>query len=299
MIYNYFCLNMFITQRFEVAMITIPFIGYNLYQMFLIFCFWSFIGWGIEVVYMTIETGEFQNRGFLNMPFCPIYGFGVLAVVTFTRPIAGSPLLLFVLSAVVCTALELLVGIGLEKIFHNIWWDYSHERFNYKGYICLKVTLLWGMGCLIVVKIVHPIVEKIINAIPFKVGIGFIITMSLLLIIDIISSVSDVENLNKYLRKIDEISKLMVASSVMIGENLSNETLDLVEKYNHLVEQAANAQGRLIRAFPYLKSSAYSNAMETIKRKFFGDKKYESIADQLEVRKKQIHVMHDDDDNER
>ena len=84
------------------------------------------------------------------------------------------------------------------------------------------------MGCLIVVKIVHPIVEKIINAIPFKVGIGFIITMSLLLIIDIISSVSDVENLNKYLRKIDEISKLMVASSVMIGENLSNETLDLV-----------------------------------------------------------------------
>ncbi len=280
-------------------MITIPFIGYNLYQMFLIFCFWSFIGWGIEVVYMTIETGEFQNRGFLNMPFCPIYGFGVLAVVTFTRPIAGSPLLLFVLSAVVCTALELLVGIGLEKIFHNIWWDYSHERFNYKGYICLKVTLLWGMGCLIVVKIVHPIVEKIINAIPFKVGIGFIITMSLLLIIDIISSVSDVENLNKYLRKIDEISKLMVASSVMIGENLSNETLDLVEKYNHLVEQAANAQGRLIRAFPYLKSSSYSNAMETIKRKFFGDKKYESIADQLEVRKKHIHVMHDDDDNER
>lgn len=279
-------------------MITIPFIGYNLYQMFLIFCFWSFIGWGIEVVYMTIETGEFQNRGFLNMPFCPIYGFGVLAVVTFTRPIAGSPMLLFVLSAIVCTALELLVGIGLEKIFHNIWWDYSHERFNYKGYICLKVTLLWGMGCLIVVKIVHPIVEKIINAIPFKVGIGFIIIMSLLLIIDIISSVSDVENLNKYLRKIDEISKLMIASSVMIGENLSNETLDLVEKYNHLVEQAANAQGRLIRAFPYLKSSVYSNAMETIKRKFFGDKKYESIADQLEVRKKHIHITHDDN-NER
>lgn len=286
---------MFAALRFEVTMITIPFIGYNLYQMFLIFCFWSFIGWGIEVVYMTIETGEFQNRGFLNMPFCPIYGFGVLAVVTFTRPIAGSPLLLFVLSAVVCTALELLVGIGLEKIFHNIWWDYSHERFNYKGYICLKVTLLWGMGCLIVVKIVHPIVEKIINAIPFKVGLGFIIIMSLLLIIDIVSSVSDVENLNKYLRKIDEISKLMVASSVMIGENLSNETLDLVEKYNHLVEQAANAQGRLIRAFPYLKSSVYSNAMETIKRKFFGDKKYESIADQLEVRKKHIHAMHDDD----
>ena len=151
------------------------------------------------------------------------------------------------------------------------------------------------MGCLIVVKIVHPIVEKIINAIPFKVGIGFIIIMSLLLIIDIISSVSDVENLNKYLRKIDEISKLMIASSVMIGENLSNETLDLVEKYNHLVEQAVNAQGRLIRAFPYLKSSAYSNAMETIKRKFFGDKKYESIADQLEVRKKHIHITHDDD----
>ena len=253
-------------------MITIPFFGYNLYQMFLIFCFWSFIGWGIEVVYMTLETGEFQNRGFLNMPFCPIYGFGVLIVVASCRPIIDHPLVLFFLSAIVCTTVELLVGIGLEKMFHNIWWDYSREKFNYKGYICLKVTLLWGMGCLIVVKIVHPLVEMGVNLIPFKIGLAFIAVMSILLIIDIISSVSDVESLNKYLKKIDEIAKLMTASSVALGENLSNETLDLKDKYNRLLEQAVSAQGRLIRAFPYLKSRTYGIAMESIKRKFFGEK---------------------------
>ena len=73
--------------------------------------------------------------------------------------------------------LSMLVEMG-SVVENNIWWDYSREKFNYKGYICLKVTLLWGMGCLIVVKIVHPLVEKGVNLIPFKVGLAFIVVMS-------------------------------------------------------------------------------------------------------------------------
>ena len=198
-------------------MTIIPFIGYSLYQMSLMFCFWAFIGWCIEVCYMTIETGEYQNRGFLSMPICPIYGFGVLMIAVFSRPIADKPLLLFVISLVLCTALELAVGLGMEKLFNTRWWDYSHEKFNYRGYICPKVSILWGLGCVLVIKVVQPLVETVVNHIPFKVGIIFIAIMAVLIAIDLTASLCAVANLNKRLKQIDDISALMLKGSIKIG----------------------------------------------------------------------------------
>ena len=65
---------------------------------------------------MTLETGEYQNRGFLNMPICPIYGFGVLMVVIF-RPISHTIIPLFFTSGILCTVFELAVGLGMENCF--------------------------------------------------------------------------------------------------------------------------------------------------------------------------------------
>ncbi len=140
-------------------------LGMTLFDMFFYFCFWSVIGWAIEVVDMTIETGEFQNRGFLNAPFCPIYGFGVILVYGLLSPIEN-PFILFFTSMILCTIIEFVVGFGLEKVFHNRWWDYSHMKFNFMGYICLRNSLLWGGGCVIVVKYVQPFVAKAVSFIP-------------------------------------------------------------------------------------------------------------------------------------
>ena len=294
----------------------LPFFEFSLYEMFHIFIFWSFIGWCIEVCYMTLETGEYQNRGFLNMPICPIYGFGVIMVVVFFRPLSSTFLLL-------CTTFELLVGLGMEKMFHARWWDYSHEKFNYRGYICLKVSLLWGLGCVIVIRIVQPMVEKVIDFMPIKLGLALIVIWSVLIVIDLISSICAVNKLNNRLKQIDEISKIMLLSSVKIGEKLTNETLEIKgkydgiieakdaktqewrekytqyvsskegesrfaelkkkyakivdaadfrlsewrEKYNKLTVMRDRSVERLLKAFPDLHSTSYSDSMETLKRK--------------------------------
>ncbi len=214
----------------------IPYIEFSLYEMFHIFIFWSFIGWCIEVCYMTLETGEYQNRGFLNMPICPIYGFGVIMVVVFFRPLSHTFIPLFLVTGLLCTTFELLVGLGMEKMFHARWWDYSHERFNYKGYICLKVSLLWGFGCVIVIRIVQPMVEKVIDLMPVKLGLALIVIWSVLIVIDLISSICAVNKLNNRLKQIDEISKIMLLSSVKIGEKLTNETLEIKGKYDGFIE---------------------------------------------------------------
>ncbi len=282
---------------------TIPFLEYSLYQMFHMFIFWSFIGWCIEVCDMTLETGEYQNRGFLNMPICPIYGFGVLMVVIFFRPIAHTFLLLFFASMTLCTVFELLIGLGMEKLFGARWWDYSNKKFNFKGYICPGISILWGLGCVIVVRVVHPMVEKVVDRIPVKLGLALIAVWSVLIVIDLISSICAVNKLNNRLKQIDEISKIMLMSAVKIGENLSHETLDVKEKYDKLIEaRDAKTQAlkqryekivsaadfkigewkeryeglvnlrdrsveRLLKAFPHMRSISYSESMETLRKR--------------------------------
>lgn len=266
----------------------LPFFQYSLYQMFIMFCIWSFIGWCIEVCYMTLETGEYQNRGFLNMPICPIYGFGVLMVVTFFRPLNHTIFPLFLATGLLCTTFELLVGMGMEKLFHTRWWDYSHEKFNFKGYICLKVSLLWGFGCVLVVRVAHPLVEKLVDIIPVKAGLAFIVIMSVLIAIDVISSFCAVDSLNNRLKQIDEISKIMLKSSVKIGEKLANETNEIREKYDKLMDSKEIAEikekyeklislkdaqvERFLKAYPNIRSISYSESMEKLKEKYYSSR---------------------------
>jgi uncharacterized membrane protein len=188
------------------------------------FVFWSFVGWAIEVITMTIQTGEYQNRGFLNMPICPIYGAGVILVVVLFRPIVHTWILLFFCTAIVCTAFELFVGILLEKIFQNRWWDYSMFKFNFKGLICLWVSVGWGIGCVIVLKGIQPALETLIDKIPIIGGLIFLSIMLILIVIDLMSSIRAAINLNLHLKQIDDISGVMLKSAQGIGKRLAGGT---------------------------------------------------------------------------
>ena len=115
-------------------------LGYTLYEIAAMFFIYAFLGWCIEVIYCGLNEGHFINRGFLNGPVCPIYGAGGVCVILFLTPIKDNIPLLFVGSAVLTSAMELITGYLLNKIFHARWWDYSDAPFNVGGYICLKFS---------------------------------------------------------------------------------------------------------------------------------------------------------------
>lgn len=219
---------------------TIPYVGYSLYQLFLMFCFWSFIGWCIEVIDMTYETGEYQNRGFLNMPICPIEGLGVVMVTVLFKPISNTIVPLFLACTILCTAFELFVGWGMEKIFHARWWDYSNMKFNYKGYICLRNSIFFGAGCVVVIRYIQPMVEKAIDSIPLKAGITIVIVMSVLIAVDTAVSLMAVKKLNEKFRRIDEISKLMLSGSVKVGMKLASGTLKVKSNVDKIIDVKDN-----------------------------------------------------------
>ncbi|MGN8817924.1 putative ABC transporter permease [Oribacterium sp. HCP28S3_H8] len=126
------------------------------------FALFSFLGWVFECSYAMLRTRHWDNRGFLYGPVCPIYGVGaVLAIFLFgdlphrLGMQVNLPEVFFV-SFLGSAALELATSWGLEYFFHAVWWDYSDLPFNYRGRICLPASVLFGIGGMLIVKLVIP-----------------------------------------------------------------------------------------------------------------------------------------------
>lgn len=252
-----------------LELLNVPFFGlpWTVYQMCFIFLFYSVLGWAVETCYMAIQLGEFENRGFLNGPFCPIYGLGVILVIILLTPIQKSLLVLMIGSTVLCTSWELAVGVAMKKIFHNIWWDYSMEKFNFHGYICLKISLCWGGACVLMMRILQPMLMRVVNLVPPKFGHVFIYLCFMLIAFDLVISLCAVSKLNSRLRQLDEVAKKLRFASEGIGGNLAEEALELKARYDRLLEKKNLMQERLIRAFPTMRSERYSISLETLKEK--------------------------------
>ena len=201
-----------------------------LYRFIWIFFIYAFLGWCTEVSYATLVTGKFVNRGFLNGPVCPIYGFGVVIVLTCLTPLADNLLLLFLGSVVLTSALEWITGFVLEKLFHQRWWDYSDQPFNLSGYICLRFSIAWGFACMFVVKLLHPTVLLFIRIIPQALGVVLLVLLGAVMAVDLSATVSAIVKLNHRLEQLDELAAKIKEVSNEFGENLADRVLDAVER---------------------------------------------------------------------
>ncbi len=79
------------------------------------------------------------------VPYVPYMAVEHLPFILILLPISGNLLLLFVGGVVVATALEYVTAVLMENIFHTSWWDYSDNKFNFQGRICLGVPLDGGL----------------------------------------------------------------------------------------------------------------------------------------------------------
>ena len=144
--------------------------GIDFYHLMNWLIIYSFFGWVWETCYVSVKSGKFVNRGFINGPLCTIYGFGAVSVYMILRPFSDNLLYLYLGGVVVATALEYVTAVLMESIFHTSWWDYSDNKFNFQGRICLGASLGWGAFTVILFKVLHPFVESIVILYPVYVG---------------------------------------------------------------------------------------------------------------------------------
>ena len=136
-------------------------------KIFLWLILYSFLGWVYESTLCSITSRSLVNRGFLNGPLCPVYGFGALTVIlAFWQEPNISPWNLFFSSMVLTCTLEYITSWGMEKLFHARWWDYSEYRYNINGRVCLLGALAFGSFSVVLIKVVHPRVMAVVDSLP-------------------------------------------------------------------------------------------------------------------------------------
>lgn len=225
---------------------------YSISLLFLFFMIYAIIGWLCEEVYCSILEGHIVNRGFLNGPYCPIYGVGALVIIYVLAPYVDSPLNVFVMGVFLTSLLEYITSWGMEKLFHAKWWDYSDHRFNINGRVCLLNSTMFGGLCLILMYLVHPLVKDLLNLFSKTQTMLISLILAILFTIDLVESVREILAFNK---KLDAIYE----STREFAENFKEKGLSTASAMSH----------RLID---------------------FADGKLEDATDQLEDVKNQAHL---------
>ena len=257
----------------------------NFWILFLVFTVYSFLGWLTESIFCSVPAGKFINRGFLNGPFCPVYGVGGVAVVSILTPFRENLIALYLAGVVVTSLIEYLTGFALEKIFHTKYWDYSTHRFNLRGRVCLENSLLFGVMCVVGMLYIHPALMRLLESVsgtvlPWVSG-GFILyfacdaTLSVYTIFKLNGKLEEMQLVLDEIKekaaafKADRIETMQSALGSLIDEDTKaayQKTLcELYEKKDKIEAEVKFFQCRVISAFPTMKSMRSNESLQRMK----------------------------------
>ena len=218
--------------------------SYHLTQWVLFFFIYSFIGWVWECCFVSVRKRRWVNRGFMYGPMLPIYGFGALAVLISTIRVRDSIPLIFLFGMVGATLLEYVTGAVMERLFNVKYWDYSNQKFNLNGYICLTSSLGWGLFSVLLVKFVHVPIEGAVLKIPTIIAEGIAFVLTVAAAVDVTQSFNDAMDLKRILAQLEESKKqirkiqekLKVTSEEFV-EDYRQRAGEFVEDYRRRVEE--------------------------------------------------------------
>ena len=210
--------------------------NYDLFMYFMLFMFYSIVGWIIEVIYTFITDKKIVNRGFLIGPYCPIYGVGCLLIIILLKKYTDDFILLFIMSMLICSLLEYLTSYVMEKLFNARWWNYSNRKFNINGRVCLETLIPFGIFGSLILLVVNPFVVSIFNKIPDNIFKVITILFFIIFVIDEVVS---------YII----INKLNISTSEITIDN----TEEITQKVKEYISKNSKLGKRLMKSFPNIK----------------------------------------------
>ena len=220
---------------------------------FLYFIIIASCGWIMEITLQLVQKHKFADRGFLIGPYCPIYGVGAILITIGLTKLEAYPLALFCVAIVVCAILEYLTSYVMEKIFHARWWDYSENKFNINGRICLETIIPFGLLGLALIYIINPFIFNQLAKIPEDMLNYIAIVVAVLFVVDNIISLKVILNVSATTKKFDK-------------ENPKDSTEEISQKVKEFLRGKSILNRRLINAFPKL-TSVLKEQSEKIKQK--------------------------------
>lgn len=239
-------------------------------KYFAVFVIYCVIGWVYECIVESIRQKKVVNRGFLNGPYIPIYGFGALIDIV-CLGWCRDPVILFVLSAFLCCTLEYITSVVMEKLFNARWWDYYDFKFNLNGRICLLGAFAFGTLSVLLVKFIHPFFWNLVDIVPGAVFNVLCLVLFVLITTDIIITVAGFSSFDGKLKELS-LSISAIKDNLDTKVNSSAAVEKISSAYTKVVGTLNHQQIRLLRSFPRLKSIKYGNISDELKKFLFKNK---------------------------
>ncbi len=221
----------------------------TIFELIWYFFIYSFLGWCAEIAYAAVKHKKFLNRGFLNGPLCPVYGFGMVLILIFFSSLKGSFVFLALGCAVMAALVEFFTGAIMEKVFHCKWWDYSGYKYNLGGYVCPQFSAIWGIGAALAITFLHPLFTPLIGMIPLFLVKTLAIALLVVTAADFLSVTGAILKMQRTAR-IEEIAAGMQEVSDKLGGAIFRWT-----------------QKRMAKAFPNLTKEGENALPQAFKRK--------------------------------
>lgn len=254
--------------------------GIYIAKIIMYFIVYSFFGWVMESVLKTILQKKPVNSGFLYGPFCPIYGFGAIIMFAFLQSFKENPIVLFIIAFFILSLWEYAVGWALEKIFNTKYWDYSENKFNIKGRVCLMNSLFWGFLGVVFIIVIHPFIIEKIDIINTNDLLFLTSILSIIIVVDLIISIIKIKNISLKLEKLKEITNTIKEKLEQLEEKqlnkenlqINKETIlqaieDLKYKQTKIKRKLIKQTSRLKKAFPSMKSDVIEKINDFLKEK--------------------------------
>lgn len=212
---------------------------YSIATYFLYFIIISICGWIMEVTLQLIQKHKFADRGFLIGPYCPIYGCGGLLITVCLTGLEEHPVALFSMAILICGILEYATSYIMEKLFHARWWDYSENKYNINGRVCLETIIPFGILGLILIYLVNPFIFDNLSKVPENILNIIAIAVLVLFIADNLVSLKVISNVRSATTKFDK-------------ENPKDNTEEISQKVKEFLKDKSILNRRLVNAFPKL-----------------------------------------------
>ncbi len=240
------------------------------------FVVYSFLGWLIEGTYHLKAQKRLINRGFFQGPYCPIYGTSAVLMVLLLEPYRDNILLLFLGGFFIASAVELITGILLERIFEAKWWDYSKRAINIGGYVCVKFSIYWGFLTVLLIHIIHPPVEQLLHEAPLSILRPITLIVGVLFLTDAVYTLKSLVKFRKIFIDLSNISSEIKKNVTVIDtEKVQNHLLAKLKERNKdlrrlqetIKKEITLRQQKWLRNYPGLKSKRFNNIIQELKEK--------------------------------
>lgn len=253
-------------------------------NIFLLFIIYSAAGWILEVIYCSIVSRRFINRGFLKGPLCPIYGVGGILVIFALKPLSENILILFVVAGIATSCLEYVTSWVLEFLFCTKWWDYSLNRFNVHGRVCLFNTIVFGVISVIVVRVMDPMIRTVLDGVPPRPLELITLSLFAVITVDFISTLITLSMLDKTVLDLKSFTKDLYANTGDISwfdpyrldvslvrlrrlskSEISDTNTELLERFEKVLTHSRGMQ-RIFSSFPAMQNKKHNFSFDSFTR---------------------------------